>query len=234
MARRRFRRKFRRKRNTRRRRGRRRPRKARIYRQPFGKTKCLKHRYCETNLVLASGGVALPATYNFLANSAYDPDGTLGGHQPYGFDQMTNFYHHYTVIGCRARFQVRQNTNTTTILMLAVDGSNTAFATVADVRTRLEAGGCKTLLINGANQIEKIHNMTININPNKFLGIGSPMSSSIVRGVTGGLGVGANPAELCYLKFCIAPVEAALAGVTVTVILDYTVVYSEPKTGLAS
>jgi len=209
-------------------------RKSQIYRQPFGKTKCLQHRYVETSLVLASAGVGLPATHNFLANSAYDPDGTLGGHQPYGFDQMTNFYHHYTVIGCKALVKIRQNTNTTSIVMLAVDAGATAFADLVAVRTRIEAGGCKKIIINGANQVQRTRTMSIRINPNKFLGIGNPMSSSIVRGTTGGLGVGSSPTELAYLKLVVAPIEAALAGITCTITLDYTIVYSEPKIGVPS
>lgn len=34
----------------------------------------------------------------FRTNSLYDPDFTLGGHQPYGFDQLMLQYNHYTVL----------------------------------------------------------------------------------------------------------------------------------------
>lgn len=37
----------------------------------------------------------------FRANSLFDPDYSVGGHQPYGFDQLATFYQHYVVIGSK-------------------------------------------------------------------------------------------------------------------------------------
>jgi len=34
----------------------------------------------------------------FRANDLYDPDYAVGGHQPYGFDQIMSQYHHFTVL----------------------------------------------------------------------------------------------------------------------------------------
>lgn len=45
-----------------------------------------------------------PATYVskiFRGNSLYDPDFSLGGHQPTGFDQYTAFYTNYLVFGAK-------------------------------------------------------------------------------------------------------------------------------------
>lgn len=38
--------------------------------------------------------------YQFNLNSLFDPDRTGTGHQPYGFDQLSNLYNRYRVIGC--------------------------------------------------------------------------------------------------------------------------------------
>lgn len=67
----------------------------------------LPMKYCATlpyvvtddSLNPAAGTVA---TRVFRLNSCYDPDAAIGGHQPLGFDEMSKFYHNYTVIGCKA------------------------------------------------------------------------------------------------------------------------------------
>jgi len=41
-------------------------------------------------------------TYRWNLNSLYDPNRTGGGHQPYGYDQLTGvIYNRYRVISCR-------------------------------------------------------------------------------------------------------------------------------------
>lgn len=41
--------------------------------------------------------------YQFRANSLFDPDYNIGGHQPMGFDQMAAKYNHYQVLGARIK-----------------------------------------------------------------------------------------------------------------------------------
>lgn len=40
-------------------------------------------------------------------NGPYDPEAALGGHQPLGWDQMSNFYSWYNAIACRIRWTIR-------------------------------------------------------------------------------------------------------------------------------
>ena len=46
------------------------------------------------------------ATYNFRANSVFDPDVEVGGNQPPGFDQWGVFFNKYTVVSSRAKLEV--------------------------------------------------------------------------------------------------------------------------------
>lgn len=67
----------------------------------YGQSKIVRLRYCdEITLDPALGGIA---SHYFLANGMYDPDHSLGGHQPLGFDQMMAGYDHFTVIGSRIK-----------------------------------------------------------------------------------------------------------------------------------
>lgn len=43
---------------------------------------------------------AVPSTQVFRANSCFDPDFSLGGHQPLYFDQYSQVYDKYRVLGC--------------------------------------------------------------------------------------------------------------------------------------
>lgn len=63
-------------------------------------------RYCDTiNINPGLGGVT--GTHLYRANHIYDPDATAGGHQPFGHDEIAQFFNHYTVVGSKinVRFQ---------------------------------------------------------------------------------------------------------------------------------
>lgn len=46
----------------------------------------------------------------FRANDLYDPDYAVGGHQPYGFDQLMAQYYHFTVLYSRCQIELVDNT----------------------------------------------------------------------------------------------------------------------------
>lgn len=75
----------------------------------FNKQQMVRFKYCSNvEIDPALGSVAV---HFFRANSAYDPDLTGTGHQPYHWDQWTSMYDHYTVMGSKitARFISRVN-----------------------------------------------------------------------------------------------------------------------------
>lgn len=78
--------------------------KRRVRRMPlsgFGTSKTVRMRY--RDIITLDAGLAIPALYDFRANSVFDPDVALGGHQPMGFDQWATHYQHYTVIGSKIK-----------------------------------------------------------------------------------------------------------------------------------
>lgn len=80
---------------------------------PFGKSTSplpdhlwANMRYCETfNMLAGTGASALQtgAAQTFRLNSLYDCDFTGTGHQPYGYDQIQNWYQRYQVYSCQVR-----------------------------------------------------------------------------------------------------------------------------------
>jgi hypothetical protein len=58
-----------------------------------------KLRYVYTDKVAAIGTAGTGYTWFWRLNGPYDPDVTVGGHQPMGYDQMAQFYHRYRVVG---------------------------------------------------------------------------------------------------------------------------------------
>jgi len=45
-------------------------------------------------------------TMQFAGNSVFDPEIALGGYQPAGFDQLTQFYSNFRVVASRIKVQV--------------------------------------------------------------------------------------------------------------------------------
>lgn len=71
----------------------------RIIRGAMNPSQMVKLRYVDTFTL--NPGVGTIALHQFRANSLFDPDLTLGGHQPLGFNQWEILFDHYTVTGSK-------------------------------------------------------------------------------------------------------------------------------------
>lgn len=74
----------------------------------FPAVKTVRLRYCDVFTFSGATG----SNNNYSANDCYDPDITGAGHQPRGFDQWSQFYKRYAVIGSNIRITVTQQTPT--------------------------------------------------------------------------------------------------------------------------
>lgn len=73
-----------------------------LYRVPYGgfpQTKVVKLKYCDQYNI--SAGVGAIASYEWRANSLYDPDKTSAGHQPMFRDVYANIYNKYRVLSSK-------------------------------------------------------------------------------------------------------------------------------------
>jgi len=64
---------------------------------PFGQTFETELNYCSP-ISLNPGANGGSVSSIFLANGLYDPDTSIGGHQPHGFDQLSAIFNSYQVV----------------------------------------------------------------------------------------------------------------------------------------
>lgn len=203
-----------------------------IPRLPFGLRKTVRMRYVTPDLLIPTAA-GIPAQHTFRTNSVYDPDYTGTGHQPLYYDELGKIYKQYCVIGFRAKFTIRQNSNTTTCIALCLDSDT---ASIVDLPTRIENGTCKKIIMNGANQVQRNRTMYISSNPNKFLTVSNPLGADEVKGESASGEViapvtGSNPAKEAFLKVVVLPLDSlSTASVSVFCELEYVVVWLNPNT----
>ena len=179
-------------------------------------------RYSEPSKIFAlPQGTTLAFVYS--ANGLYDPDISGVGHQCSGFDQLMSFYNHYTVIGAKISCTFTNPNQHFVTVGIDVRDSTTP---TTDVREVIESGTCTygVLAPTGSGRDQKTFSM--NINPNKFLGIGTPLSNGNVRGSAQN-----NPPESCYFHvFANADASAPVSmRIPTNVVIEYVAVLTEPK-----
>lgn len=93
------------------------------------KSSVVKHRYADQVTMDPSTSMTF---HTFLANGMFDPDVTGAGHQPYLFDQYSQFYNHYTVLSSK-------------ITIVALPTSGASYTTDQYVITLEKSGSSSTI-----------------------------------------------------------------------------------------
>lgn len=186
-----------------------------------------RFRYATTlNLDPAAG--LNPAFFAYNANGMFDPEQTgLGGHQPMGFDQYVGvLYDHFTVIASKitVTFTSKSNNASTGTCRVGITPKDQPTMTLS-TNSLIEQGRTKTAIVSALTS-NNTRKLSYKINPNKFLGISKPMSSSLVRGTNA-----ADPDEGCYWIVWCANVDGVSDSLDVlcTILIEYTAVLTEPK-----
>ncbi len=189
---------------------------------PLGKKFKTMLRYSESSITL-DATTGLLADQVFRANGLFDPNVTGVGHQPYGYDQIAPMYDHWTVIAARMRVTFTSfDQSTCMVAGISVKDTDTA---LTDKESTIEQGNTKWVTLGTKAGPHSTQTITYDLNPNKFLGISHPLSSSLVRGT-----VGVDPVEGCYFHIWTGSGPTDDPGIVSAVCtIEYTVVFTEPK-----
>lgn len=193
----------------------------------FPKTNMVKLRYVDT--VSIDPGAGTITSHAFRANSCFDPDFTGAGHQPMNFDMWSSLYNHYIVVGskCSARFYATVGTSLGVVTGITLS-DDTTFTT--DCGAMMEQGLSK-YRIAYENPVANKGNgayVTKGFSCKKFFNITNPTDNITRLGAS----VSANPSELAFFIIFAGGLPSTIdnPGVyKVNVIIDYIVIFSEPK-----
>ena len=174
------------------------------------------------NLDVSAGGAT--AEYVFSGNGLFDPNITGTGHQPRGFDQLMALYDHYVVIGVKLYLTSLNGDTTNGNIVGAYVADSSAPA--GDVFYPLEARMVSYGVV-AAEAGSSSTTVSLQFNPNTFLGRASPLSDPFIKGSTT-----ANPTEQCYIHCFAIP---GPGGTDTQVVynhirIEYDVMFIEPKT----
>lgn len=110
-------------------------RKTPIYRVPYGgfsQTKVVRLKYCDQYTITSLAGTM--ASYEWRANSIFDPDYTSGGHQPMFRDIYAGLYNKYRVLSSKITVKAVPFPNEAHCCVLYLDDSTGLPATLSAVR----------------------------------------------------------------------------------------------------
>lgn len=196
----------------------------------FGTSSLVRLRYAEVlTYNPTAGNIAINA---FRANSVFDPNYTGAGHQPSNYDRWAANFDRYTVVGSRCLVQpfetLASGVNPGMILLhLSEDGT--------DLSTAHATGGIENILEQprltfgarsfGQNNGGRNPSLTKYFSAKKFFkgfkAGADPYSSDIST----------NPTEGAFFEVAVvSPDDSSDPGsIKVRIIIDYIVLFSEPK-----
>lgn len=186
----------------------------------MGKATVRKFKYATYGTINPALGV--PLSIKYRANGMYDPEVAVGGHQPYGFDQMMALFNHFTVVGAKITVRCCNNNSLPLFLATTLRGDSAVPMTTSEL---LERPGTKSVLMNVAETSEIVHTFSAQ----EFFG----RPTNVLVGAADYRGnVAQDPAEQAYFNVFIAPNNPNddLQLETVHVLIEYTAHLTEPKT----
>lgn len=180
-------------------------------------------RYHERDLNLTSAA-GIINRYLFSANGVFDPNISGTGHQPLGYDQISLMYDHYTVIGAQAKVEWNVQSLTSGTMAFYIDDDVASSPT--DINTVIEQGSAKWVKVKARESGSERESgvFTLQINPNKYLGVSNPIGNKDVTAATT-----ANPAEAVHFAICVQGDGTQTVTADFSITIDYEVVFTEPK-----
>lgn len=190
-----------------------------------------KLRYCDD--VFIDPGAALIAAKVYSCNGLYDPDQSVGGHQPNPFDQLMVFYSKATVTGAKITVRpIYQDTGTDLtagMLTILKSDTGTAYSGFGTMWALIESDSARKYSIVG-------NHTTLDNPPNGgfVTATWGARNWFRVRDVTGheeyASSESANPQRQAFFEICYGHIQANNpAGRWFFVEIEYTATFTQPK-----
>lgn len=169
---------------------------------------------------------------SFRLNSIFDPDVAVGGHQPYGFDQMAAFYNKYLVTRALVELTLTNPSADGLIFACQVRSPSGAFGVSGnDVDSVAERQGAMVKYINDSGA--QVYTLKFDLPNHEIMGL-SPAQYAGQIDQTGAL-VSANPNLMNNIVFAISnQANSNNESLIVMVRISYDVTYSDRLQYLAS
>lgn len=164
-----------------------------------------------------------PTTQVYRANDLYDPYFTGAGHQPRGFDQLMNFFNHFTVLSSTARTDFIYQTDAATAGAICAVNLNDISTPVLDPATWTEIPRTKY-------KVAKVNGGAATVVYNKydtrqFFGVTSPTQSLQHQG-----SASSSPSEQAfYIVGCEGLPNNQVVTVQYKITIRYKAIFHGPK-----
>lgn len=186
----------------------------------FPKKMVMSHKYEETLALTIPFSVGMVKQF-MSCNGMYDPNVSLGGHQPLYFDQMAALYDHYLVIGSKitVTFPPPADANMNVGIYIDDDAGNSL--TSSDTVTEQTQAVRALLTPNATTSFQ----LTKSWSAKKYFG-GSILANTELQGTSG-----ANPTEQSYyMIFCQSQTSPTAAYTYNPIVsIEYIAIWKELK-----
>ena len=167
----------------------------------------------------------------FSLNGLYDPDQALGGHQPYGFDQMMTLYNKYCVLGAKVNVLLRPGSTSNTYAMNVYAEMSELTSIQYTNSIGWEKPGVKIATFNSSasNVYNPSRRLSFWFSAKKFFRAKNRndlISNEDYKGSASN-----NPATEAYLYLTYQgqQIQQTTAKLAVDIVIDYIVAFTDPK-----
>lgn len=189
-------------------------------------TQIARLRYCE-GVELNPGVSGTLSAAVFRANSPHDPNQSGVGHQPMAWDEYSQLYNHYVVLGSKITVQFASNVaSTLSPPVVGIFQSDDTTYSTQYITSLIEQNRCVYRMIAHGYQV-KPTTLTSKFSTKKFFNVNDVKDNLDRLGAP----IGSNPGEEAYfVVFCGDQLEGEdISGVYALCTVEYIVAFSEPK-----
>lgn len=183
------------------------------------KTRIIKMRYCDNIFIQNVAGALNTAA--FRANSIFDPNVALGGHQPMGRDFWAQAYKEYCVLGAKITLYCgNDNAEVPVTTGITVNSNTNPLYTETTTYMEAKAGQWVQLMDN-----RNAKRICTTYSAKKYWNLGDVKDNREEIGAA----QTQNPAKQCYFVIWSQPNDRLATTITrYTVVIDYIVSFSDP------